>query len=143
LRGKKFQVLRTTRHLDEVHYIVALPDETYTYLPSWMTQPQASLFSITKNPAVSLAALRRLKMIIDAIVQNLHDEKSPDHGGENVPNKTGSAVGIIHPDVHRTDQDPFKNDAQNHKSPGRLNSRRMAIAQDKPKRTTSASRRPR
>jgi len=135
-------VLRTTHHLDEVHYIVALPDGTSTYLPSWMTQPQANMFSITKLPAVSLVALRRLKMIIDAIVQNLHDEQTPDHGGENVPNKTGSAVGIIRPDVRRADQDPLKNDDQDQKSPGRLNSRRMAVEQTKPKGSSGASRRP-
>jgi hypothetical protein len=135
--------LRTTRHLDEVHYIITLPDGTLTYLPAWMTQPQANLFSITTFPSVSLVALRRLKMIIDAIVQNLHDEQTPDHGGENVPNKTRSAVGIIHPDVGRADQDPPRNKAQDQKSPGRLNDRRMAVGQDKPERKIPTSRRPR
>ena len=134
-------MLKTKRHLDEVHYLVAFPDGTYTYLPSWMTQRQASLFSLTKLPAVSLIALRRLKMIIDATVQNLHDDRQivPD-GGEHVAYETRSAVGIIRLDVG-ADQDPDKIDAQNHESPGRLNSRRVAIAQDRPERKTS--RRPR
>jgi len=130
------------RFLDEAHYLVLLPDGTYTYLPSWMTQPQVSLFSITKLPAVSVDALRRLKMIIDATVRNLHDEQIPDHGGENVPNNTGSPVGIIRPDVG-DGQDPAKVDAQNHEPPIRLNRRRVAVAQDKRERTTSAPRRPR
>jgi len=130
------------RFLDEVHYLVVLPDGTYTYLPSWMTQPRASMFSITKLPVVSLAALRRLKMIIDATVQNLHDEQTPDHGGENVPNNTGSSVGIIRPDVG-DDQDSDKVDAQNHESPRRLNRRRMAVEQPKGKESRGASRRPR
>ena len=108
-----------------------------------MTQPQASVFSITKLPAVSLAALRRLKMIIDAIVQNLDDGKSPDHGGENVPSKAESSVGVVRSNVDRFGHDPLENDAQNHESRGRLIGRRVAVAQNKRERTTSAPRRPR
>ena len=137
-------MLGTARRSEETHYLVALPDGTHTYLPSWMTQPQASLISITRHPAVSLDALRRLKMIIDTTVQNLHDdEQSPHDGGENVPHENRSAVGIIRPDVKRSDQDPAKNSAQNQESPGRLISRPVAVEQDESRGKTSASRRSR
>ena len=136
-------MLRIARRQEEVNYLLALPDGTRTYLPSWMTQPQASLISTTRHPAVSLDALRRLKMIIDAKVQNLHDEQTPHHGGENVSNETRSAVGVVCPDIRRADQDTRKNDPQNHESPGRRISRPLVVKHDKPKRKTSASRRPR
>ena len=144
LRGKKFPVLGAARRLEEIHYLVALPDGTHTYLPFWMTQPQAGLISITKHPAVSLDALRRVKMILDATVQNLHDDRqSPHDGGEHGPNKTRSAVGFVRPDILCTNRDTHKDDAKDQKSLGRLNSQRVAIAQNRLERSTSASRRPR
>ena len=143
MKGKRFQVLGIARRQEEVHYLLALPDGTHTYLPSWMTQPQANLISTTRHPAVSLDALRRLKMIIDAKVQSLHDEQTSQHGGENVPNETRSADGIVCPNIGRADQDTRPHDAQNHESPGRSISRPLVVEQVKPKRKTSASRRPR
>ena len=93
---------------------------------------------------MSLAALRRLKMIIDATVQILHDDRQSIHdGGEHVACQTRSAIGIIHPEVRRTDQNTLKYDAQDQKSPGRLNRRRMAVEQTKPKGSSGATRRPR
>jgi len=125
LYGKKIQVLGTIQHQKELHYAIALPDGTRTYLPSWMAQPQAGFLSIREAPVISFNALWKLKEIVDASLQILHHiQRKLDDGGENA-HKMRTAVGSVLPDTGQTDQDSTKSKPKASEPPCQFDGRNM------------------
>jgi len=68
LFGHEVRVLnRQTRH-GEVYYRVSLFDNSQVLLPAWMTDEfVCGRYVVRKSPACSLAALRRLRQVLDSL----------------------------------------------------------------------------